>query len=204
LNSAAVIEGFRPVPMIGRHNEPGAKMRKIIGVIPAILLALAVTHAQDKSVAKPNDAAEKALIAKVLAVIEAQNKTAAKPNAETEKMLIANERALQDAVAKADKASYLSLVLVPEGFWATKQGFVPMKLLADGLDHFKWTKWDMLNPRVIWLDDDSAILSYVWTGTGTFFDQPLAPTTLASTVWTKRDGKWLAVSHQQSDFTPPR
>ena len=148
-------------------------MRKIIGILPAILLALAVTGTQDKTAAKPNDT--------------------------TEKMLIANERALHEAVAKADKASFLSLVL-PEGTWTTRQGFVPMKLLVDGLDNFKVTKWDIVNPHVTWLDEDSAIVVYVWTGTGTFHNQPLASTTLASTVWTRRNGKWLAVHHQQTDL----
>ena len=147
-------------------------MRTILGILPAILLALAVTAAQDKT-AKPNDT--------------------------TEKMLIANERALHDAVAKADKASFLSLVL-PDGTWTTKQGFIPMKLLVNGLEQFELTKWDIVNPHVTWLDEDSAIVVYVWTGTGTFHHQPLASTTLASTVWTRRHGKWLAVHHQQTDL----
>lgn len=147
-------------------------MTKTLAMLSAILLALAVTDAQEKSGAKPME----------------------------ETMLIANERALLDAVAKADKASFLSLVLLPEGVWTTTHGFVPMNLLVDGLDSFKLTKWDIVNPRVTWLDQDSAILLYTWTGTGTFGNQPLASTTLASTVWTKRNGKWLAVHHQETDL----
>jgi hypothetical protein len=148
-------------------------MRKIIGILPAILLALAITGTQDKTAAKPNDT--------------------------TEKMLIANERALHEAVAKADKASFLSLVL-PEGTWTTRQGFVPMKLLVNALEQFELTKWDIVNPHVTWLNEDSAIVVYVWTGAGSFHNQPLASTTLASTVWTRRNGKWLAVHHQQTDL----
>ncbi len=148
-------------------------MRKIIAIVPAILLALAVTEAQDTAAPKPHDT--------------------------TEKMLIANEHALHDAVAKADKASFRSLVL-PEGVWTTRQGFVPMELLVDGLDGFELTKWAVVNPRVTWLDEDSAVVHYAWTGTGTFHKQPLASTTLASTVWTRRQGKWLAVHHQQTDL----
>ncbi len=137
-----------------------------------------------------------------IAVVDAQDKIAAKPNGAADKMLIGNERALHDAVAKSDRASFLSLVL-PEGIWTTKQGFIPMKALVDGLDSFKLTKWDIVNPHVTWLDEDSAIVLYAWTGTGTFGDQPLAPTTLASTVWTRRAGKWLAVHHQQTDLIKP-
>ena len=51
-------------------------------MLPAILLALSVTEGQDKTAAKPTDT--------------------------TKKMLIANERALHNAVADADKASFLS------------------------------------------------------------------------------------------------
>ena len=91
-------------------------MTKTSGMLSAILLALAVTDAQEKSGAKSME----------------------------ETMLIANERALLDAVAKADKASFLSLVLLPEGVWTTTQGFVPMNLLVDGLDSFKLTKWDIV------------------------------------------------------------
>jgi len=147
-------------------------MRKIIGTL-AILVAMAVVAASHQTAAQPNDA--------------------------TEKMLIANERALQEAVAKADKTSFRSLVL-PEGTWTTRPGFVPMKLLVNGLEQFALTKWDIVNPRVTWIDESTAIVLYAWTGTGTFDNQPLAPTTLASTVWTKRNGKWLAVHHQQTDL----
>jgi hypothetical protein len=34
----------------------------------------------------------------------------------------------------------------------------------------------------------------------TFHNQPLASTTLASTVWTKRNGKQVAVHHQETDL----
>lgn len=146
-------------------------MTKTVGMLSAILLALAVTDAQEKSGAKPMEDAT----------------------------LIANERALLDAVAKADKPSFQSLVLLPEGIWATKLGFIPMNLLVDRLDDFKLTRWDIVNPRVTWLDKDSAILLYAWAVTGTFGNQPLASTTLASTVWTRRNGKWLAVHHQETD-----
>jgi hypothetical protein len=150
-----------------------ASVNEIIRILPAILLALALTGAQDKTVATPKDAAEK--------------------------MLIANERSLHDAVAKGDKAAFRSLVL-PAGQWTTKQGFVPMQVLAGGLDGFRVTKWEIVNPRVTSLGDDSALVTYVWTGSGTFGDQPLAPTTLAATVWARRDGKWLAVHHQQTEL----
>jgi hypothetical protein len=145
-------------------------MRKVIGTLAAMALLLTDAHAQEKRGATADDT-----------------------------LLIANERALLDAVAKGDKASYQSLI-APDGVWTMKSGFVPMKLLADGLDAFQLVKWDIVNPRVAWLSDDAALVTYAWTGTGTFGGQPLAPTTLASTVWVKRSGKWLAVHHQETDL----
>jgi hypothetical protein len=149
-------------------------MRKTVAVLPAMLLMLVVTQAQDKTLAKPNDAADK--------------------------MLIANERALHDAVARADKASFRSLIAVPDGAWTSKQGFIPMELLANGLEQFELTTWDIVNPRVTWIDEDSAMVRSVWTGTGKLHGQPLASPTLATTVWVRRNGKWLALHHQQTDL----
>src|SRR5688572_19569672 len=88
---------------------------------------------------------------------DAQDKTASRGDDPTAAILVANERALQNAVAKADKGTFLSLV-VPDGVWTTSQGFIPMKLLVDGLDGFRLTKWDVVNPLVTRLGDDSAIV----------------------------------------------
>ena len=151
-------------------------MTRAFATLAAILLFVGVTNAQQTSAAKPTGAET------------------------TEATLIANERALQDAVARADKASFQSLVL-PEGVWTTKRGFVALNLLVNGLDSFNITEWDIVNPHVTWLDTDSAVLLYVWRGAGTLDNQPLASTSLASTVWTRRNGKWLAVHHQETDLT---
>jgi len=151
-------------------------MKRLIGLFPALLIALTVTNAQAQTAARPKTVAD-------------------------EKLLLANERALHDAVAKADKASFLSLVLA-EGVWTNPktQGFVPLKLLAEGLGGFKLSKWDIVNPHVTWLGYDSAIVLYAWKAAGTFGDQPVAPTTLASTAWTRRNGKWLAAHHQETEL----
>jgi hypothetical protein len=138
-----------------------------------------------------------ALIFLGFAVTNAQESR--KPTSAIDEMLIANERALHNAVAKADKAAFLSLVAT-EGAWTTQQGFVPMNLLADGLTGFHLSKSDVVNPRVTQLSDDSALLLYAWTVTGRFGDQPLPPTMLSSTVWAKRNGKWLAVHHQDTEL----
>ena len=149
-------------------------MTRTIGTFGAIVIAVALANAQEKPAAKPADTSDA--------------------------MLIANERALYDAVAKADKAAFQSLALMPEGVWTSKGGFTPMELLVNALNGFKLSKWDLVNPRVTWLGRDSAIVLYVWTGEGTLNGQPLAGTTLAATAWTRRNGKWLAAHHQETDL----
>ena len=150
-------------------------MKNVLALVTTVLFALAAAAAQDKPAGQSNDAADK--------------------------MLLANERALYEAVAGANKAAFLSLV-ASEGVWTTKHGFVPMNLLVDGLGSFRLSKWDIVNPRVTRLGGDAAIVTYAWTGAGTFGDQPLARTALAVTVWTRRNGRWLAIHHQETDLVP--
>lgn len=147
-------------------------MSKHVWVLPAaVVLGLAVTSAQESR----------------------------KPANATDDTLIADERALHDAVAKADKSAFLSLV-APEGAWTTPQGFVPMNLLADSLSEFRLSKSEVVNPRVTHLSDDAAVLLCAWSITGTFGGQPLPATMLSSTVWARRDGKWVAVHHQDTEL----
>ena len=140
-----------------------------------------------------------ASLAVTIAVAYGQEKPTGKPNDTFEQTLIANERALQAAVAKTDRSAFVSLVL-PEGTWTTRQGFVPMNLLADGLLGFDVTKWEIINPHVTRLSEDSAVVIYVWSGTGTLHGHPLPATTLASTAWTRHDGTWRAAHHQQTEL----
>jgi hypothetical protein len=75
-----------------------------------------------------------------------------------------------------------------------------MTLLADGLEAFRLTSWEIVNPQLRRLTEDSAIVVYAWMVTGTFNNRQLPPTMLASTVWTRRSGKWLAVHHQNTEL----
>jgi hypothetical protein len=116
-----------------------------------------------------------------------------------EDTLVARERALQTAVARSDGAA-LAPLLLPEGTWTTRQGFVPMNMMADGLSGYDVSRWEIINPHVTRLSDDSAVVVYVWSGTGTLGGTPLPATALASTVWTRRAGVWRAAHHQQTEL----
>ena len=148
-------------------------MMKTVGILPAILLALAVTGQPQKNPAESSKVSDETLLA--------------------------NERALHAAVEKADKAAFTSLVL-SEGVWGTSEGFIPLNLLENGLDGFHVPKRDIVNPRVTRLDENSAIVLYSLVETGTSQDRQMGHATIASTVWTRRNGKWGAARHQETDL----
>jgi uncharacterized protein DUF4440 len=112
--------------------------------------------------------------------------------------VIDSEKALYAALARRDTAAFQALTL-PDGVWTTPSGFVPMGPLSGGLSAFELPAWGIENPHVIWSDGTSALLLYLRTGGGSYDRRPFASTMLASTLWTKRGGKWLAVHHQESE-----
>ena len=71
------------------------------------------------------------------------------------------------------------------------------------LDQVNITSWKISDEKVSWVDANTAIVTYKWTGAGTFQGQPFPPATYASTVWTKKGDKWLAVFHQESEAAKP-
>jgi hypothetical protein len=120
----------------------------------------------------------------------------------TEKALIANERKVADAVAKHDVKTFSSFV-TQDGWSADGNGFMKVSDFTKAFDKLKVTEWHIADEKVSWIDDKSAIVIYTWTGKGTWDGQPVPQKVYASTVWTERNGKWLAVYHQESGATPP-
>ena len=132
-----------------------------------------------------------ATVPPVRVVAQADDKAAA------ERVLIDSERKINDAVVKGDKSRFLALV-AKDGLWVSGGGFVPVTLFVDALDQIELTRSDIVNPQVLWVNPTTAVVVYAWTGTGSIMDQPFKPK-VASTVWTKRGDKWVAVYHQESE-----
>ena len=114
-----------------------------------------------------------------------------------EKTLIANENRLNEAIAKRDRETFLSLI-APNAVSMDKGGFVPGAAFAKVLDQVNVTSWKIVNPQVIRVDGNNAIVTYTWTGSGTFMKLPVDSPTLVATLWTKRGNKWLAVFHSET------
>jgi hypothetical protein len=115
-----------------------------------------------------------------------------------DKALIANERKVADAIAKGDKNAFSSLV-APTGWSVDATGVMKASDLIAMFDQVKVTSWAISDEKVSWIDGNTAILTYKWTGAGTFQGQPIPGTVFASTVWTKKGDKWVAVFHQESE-----
>jgi hypothetical protein len=94
-----------------------------------------------------------------------------------EKQLIANEHTIVNSFAKAD--------------------------LEPMIGKAKVTTTSMDPIVVQWIDADTALLYYKWTGSGIVDGQKVPSPVYSSTIWTKKAGKWMAVYHQESILTPP-
>src|SRR3954467_375907 len=97
-----------------------------------------------------------------------------------DKTLIANERKANDAIAKGDKAAFAALV-APTGWMADGTGFMKTSELVHSLDQLKVSSWSISEEKVSWIDANTAILTYKWTGAGTFAGQPIPSSAYAST-----------------------
>jgi hypothetical protein len=119
-----------------------------------------------------------------------------------EKALIANENRINEAVVKHDAKTFTSLV-AQEAVSADMGGFMKISDFVKSMDQAKIESFHIMNPQVIWIDDKSAVVAYTWMGKGTWMNQPVPETTYASTVWTERNGKWVAVFHQETGAPAP-
>jgi len=119
-----------------------------------------------------------------------------------EKTLIANESKINEAVAKHDVKTFNDLVAA-DALSADGNGFMKVADFVKTMDQMKVASWHTMDEKVTWVNDKTAVVGYTWMGSGTYNNQPVPPTVYASTVWTERNGKWVAVFHQESAAAPP-
>ena len=115
-----------------------------------------------------------------------------------DKALIANEVKINEAVAKGDKAAFTALVSA-DALSIDGTGLMKVADFATMLDQLKITTWKLSDEKVAWVDQNTAIVTSTWTGSGTFQGQPVPAQTYCSTVWNKKGAKWVAIYHQESE-----
>lgn len=141
----------------------------------------------------------------VFATVAATAATLAQPadRAALDKAILANERKVNEAFAKNDAAGFQAM-LTPDAF-----ALDPMVGLAKASDFVAMMKdmkvesWNIDQSKVYWVDSNTAIHTYRWTGKGTWKGEAIPSPTWASTVWVNRGGKWLALFHQETPAMPP-
>ena len=122
-----------------------------------------------------------------------------------EKTLMANENKINDAFSKKDIATLKTLIaddgvgVDPMGANTAAEMFkqlptMDMKVSDTKLSDFKF----------LWVDANTVVMTYTWTGKGTMMGQPVPSPAYASTVWTKRGNAWKAVFHQETIAAPPQ
>jgi hypothetical protein len=128
--------------------------------------------------------------------------TAVAQDAQTEKAIIANERSVNEAFATGNPAAFKALVAADGWAVDSVMGRAPVadmiKDFAGLTKELKITSWDITDSKIVWADASTAIHSYKWTAKGTDHGKPIVSPTWASTVWTKKGGKWVAVYHHES------
>ena len=124
-------------------------------------------------------------------------------HAAVETALKANEQKINDAFMKKDVATINSLI-APDAVGVDPMGVSSIGDMLKQLPtmDMKVTNVKLTNHAFHWIDDNNVVMTYTWSGQGTAMGQPVPSPTYASTLWSKKGGKWWAVFHQETTAMP--
>lgn len=124
----------------------------------------------------------------------AQNKDVA---GKTDEQIIANERQVIEAIKNRNQSAFTALV-DPSGWVVTPEGQAVISSVMGMIfdPAVTVTEYRMEGPKVLWIDNNAAVLTYKATSTGTAKGKAMTEVSQDSTVWHRRGGKWVAVFHQ--------
>jgi hypothetical protein len=125
-----------------------------------------------------------------------QDKEKGKVSVET--TLIKMEKQAWEAVKNRDTNSFGNL-FSSDGMMADSSGFTTRPAFYQTLPDLTITDYTLEDFKVTMIDKDSAIITYKATVKGSYKGQafPSNPS-YTSSVWAKRNGKWVAVYHQET------
>jgi hypothetical protein len=163
-------------------------MKKVVLTLGVLALTSGMAFAQDVNDPEPT--------------VQGAAPKATADRSALEKALIANENKVADALMKKDRGAFSALVSA-NGWSIDGNGFMKTSDFTAALDQLVIKSYKISEERVSWVDPNTAIVAYKWTGSGTFNGQPFPPIVYASTVWTKKSDQWVAVFHQESEAVKP-
>lgn len=157
----------------------------IVAVVALLLMASTVAAQAEESKQKPSKSS--------------QSMSASKGKSSLEESITMMERRAWEAV-KARDAKTFSDLFAAEGTMADSEGVITRDaFLNKTLPDLVITDYALSNIKVMMIDKDSALITYTATSKGTFKGQAFPETpSYTSSIWTKRNGKWVAVYHQET------
>jgi hypothetical protein len=121
-----------------------------------------------------------------------------------ESMIVASEQKVIDAIKSRNVEGFKAMV-DQSGWLVTSQGTKQVSEITPQIfnpaDTF--TDYRMENPKVMMLNKKMALLTYKSISAGMSGGKSMSETTYDSTLWVKRNGKWVAIFHQISPMMNP-
>jgi uncharacterized protein (TIGR02246 family) len=112
--------------------------------------------------------------------------------------IVAQEHKIWDAIKAKDFDGFAAL-LADDELEIESDGAKDKAKSVSEIKKASMTDYNITNTKVIKLGDDAAVLVYEVTATGTFDGKPMPnDKARATSAWVNRDGKWVAVYHQET------
>jgi hypothetical protein len=117
---------------------------------------------------------------------------------------IAQEKQVWDAIKNKDYDGFAGM-LADDAIYVSDDGVHDKASTVNGVKNLSLTDVTLGDWKVVNLDKEAALVAYTVTLKGTSGGQPFPSTPArASTAWMKRNGKWMALYHQDVDVAPPQ
>lgn len=117
--------------------------------------------------------------------------------------IISQEKQVYDAI-KSKNSDGFGAMLADDFILVVDNGIHNKAETVKYVQGFDVTDTTLADWKVLMLDKDAAVVYYNETMKGTSNGQPMPTTPFrASTAWVNRNGKWVAVFHQESETKPP-
>ena len=116
--------------------------------------------------------------------------------------VISKEKKAWEAVQKKDFESFRS-IMASDGIYVSHHGVFDPTDTINQTRELEITDLTFSDWKVLPIDKDAVVVTYTAHINGRIMGQPLVSSAVrSSTAWVSRDGKWLAIYHQDSEARP--
>ena len=163
-------------------------MKKLLGIIVSALVACACAGPTEITNRSAAPSANKAAETKTSLISEAE--------------VIAKEKQAWDAVRNKDFDSFRN-IMASDGVYVSHHGVLDPAGTIKETKELDLTDLSFSDWKVLPIDKDAVVVTYTAHVQGRIEGQPLVATAVrGSTAWVNREGKWLAIYHQDSEAKP--